>query len=79
MSAGAIGGANGMPVSDKEWEAYRDHPRLGRDLIARIPRLSGVAEAIRVRYPLVEAAPSHETERPHALILDHDMATADNR
>jgi response regulator RpfG family c-di-GMP phosphodiesterase len=37
---------NGEPVSEKELSLYNQHPKTGRDLIARIPRMAAVAEII---------------------------------
>ena len=36
----------GEPLTEKELRIYHRHPQVGRDLIARIPRLEGVAEII---------------------------------
>jgi CheY-like chemotaxis protein len=38
--------ANGDPLTGKELDLYHQHPNIGHDLIARIPRLEKVAEII---------------------------------
>lgn len=37
---------NGLPLSHHELQTYQNHRTVGRDLIARIPRLESVAEVI---------------------------------
>jgi len=39
--------AVGAPLSEEERERYAQHPGVGAELLARIPRFEGVAEAIR--------------------------------
>ena len=38
--------AGGETLTAEELRTYQDHPRVGHDLIAKIPRLKGVAEII---------------------------------
>ena len=38
--------SKGIDLSAKELQMYRGHPQVGHDLIAKIPRLKGVAEII---------------------------------
>ena len=45
--------SNGMPLSNRETGLYHQHPQIGHDLIARIPRMENVASMIadqNVRY-----------------------------
>ncbi|MBS1792408.1 MAG: response regulator [Acidobacteria bacterium] len=55
--------ANGSALSEKEAVLYHQHPQVGHDLIARIPRLEAVAEIIanqnkRVNDEVVSSLPS---------------------
>jgi HD-GYP domain-containing protein (c-di-GMP phosphodiesterase class II) len=38
------------PLDDDEWDIMRMHPSLGADMIARVPGLDRVAEAVRTHH-----------------------------
>jgi len=38
--------SSGMPLSNKETGLYHQHPQIGHDLVARIPRMETVADII---------------------------------
>jgi CheY-like chemotaxis protein len=75
--------AHGQPLSDKETGLYHQHPQIGHDLIARIPRMETVAEIVGLQGQHVEDEiklelddPTHDEEvhgaRILKVVLDYD-------
>lgn len=69
--------ADGSPLSNRDTGLYNQHPQVGRDLIARIPRLENVAEIVgnQNRRAAADGTPLTENDLASAILhaaLDHD-------